>query len=320
MRRRNYQNRTLHNSKGFSIVELVVVIAIMAVLVGVVAPNFFKYINSNRQKACETDRERLLSVYKRLVYDGSMEIDISNVNALLNKTYTDNTILNEIKDCKCQKNGHYSARIVDDNKVYIKCDECGDEVMADFMDWKGTELAETDDDPFPTPTPTPTPTDTPTPTPTDTPTPTPTKRVDAIWPYPDATDEAGNPIWGVNPVPGQKLTITVPTILFTARDGNEYVVINRNRTNNKLDITYEKSKDPAAFNKTDEEDAILYSGVTITEPKLVNGGKQITNVNFGDIVVCNGRRYIYASHSVSLDNWPLKKDNKSGNFYLVGEE
>jgi type IV pilus assembly protein PilA len=36
------------NNKGFSLVELIVVIAIMAVLVGVLAPTFIKYVESSR--------------------------------------------------------------------------------------------------------------------------------------------------------------------------------------------------------------------------------------------------------------------------------
>jgi type IV pilus assembly protein PilA len=37
------------NNKGFSLVELIIVIAIMAVLVGVLAPQFIKYVESSRQ-------------------------------------------------------------------------------------------------------------------------------------------------------------------------------------------------------------------------------------------------------------------------------
>ena len=36
-------------NKGFSLVELIIVIAIMAVLVGVLAPQFIKYVESSRQ-------------------------------------------------------------------------------------------------------------------------------------------------------------------------------------------------------------------------------------------------------------------------------
>ena len=37
------------NNKGFSLVELIVVVAIMAVLVGVLAPQFIKYVERSRQ-------------------------------------------------------------------------------------------------------------------------------------------------------------------------------------------------------------------------------------------------------------------------------
>jgi type IV pilus assembly protein PilA len=41
--------KAVKNNKGFSLVELIVVIAIMAVLVGVLAPQFMKYVESSRQ-------------------------------------------------------------------------------------------------------------------------------------------------------------------------------------------------------------------------------------------------------------------------------
>lgn len=37
------------NNKGFSLVELIIVIAIMAVLVGVLAPQFMKYVDQGRR-------------------------------------------------------------------------------------------------------------------------------------------------------------------------------------------------------------------------------------------------------------------------------
>jgi len=37
------------NNKGFSLVELIIVIAIMAILVGVLAPQFIKYVEQSRQ-------------------------------------------------------------------------------------------------------------------------------------------------------------------------------------------------------------------------------------------------------------------------------
>lgn len=42
-------NKKEMNNKGFSLVELIIVIAIMAILVGVLAPQFMKYLESSRQ-------------------------------------------------------------------------------------------------------------------------------------------------------------------------------------------------------------------------------------------------------------------------------
>ena len=44
------KQRTLNN-KGFSLIELIVVIAVMAILVGVLAPNVLKYVEKSRVSA-----------------------------------------------------------------------------------------------------------------------------------------------------------------------------------------------------------------------------------------------------------------------------
>ena len=49
------------NNKGFSLVELIVVIAIMAVLVGVATPQVIKYIEKSREAADQSNIETLES-------------------------------------------------------------------------------------------------------------------------------------------------------------------------------------------------------------------------------------------------------------------
>lgn len=55
----------MKNNKGFSLVELIIVIAIMAILVGVIAPQLIKYIEKSRQSAdiqlCDTVKTAIVT-------------------------------------------------------------------------------------------------------------------------------------------------------------------------------------------------------------------------------------------------------------------
>ncbi len=56
---------TMKDNKGFSLVELIIVIAIMAVLVGVIAPQLIKYIEKAN---VSSDLQMLDAVYDAVVY------------------------------------------------------------------------------------------------------------------------------------------------------------------------------------------------------------------------------------------------------------
>ena len=82
----NKKQKSLTN-KGFSLVELIIVIAIMAVLVGVLAPQYIKYVEKSRVSADAQQVEE---------FTGAMTVLASDVDVTLTsgETYTvtsDNT-------------------------------------------------------------------------------------------------------------------------------------------------------------------------------------------------------------------------------------
>lgn len=56
------------NNKGFSLVELIIVIAIMAVLIGVLAPQYLKYVEKSR---ISSDKDNVSAVVSALTVYGA---------------------------------------------------------------------------------------------------------------------------------------------------------------------------------------------------------------------------------------------------------
>lgn len=57
------------NNKGFSLVELIIVIAIMAVLVGILAPQFLKYVERSRNSTDITNAQEITAAIQAYAAD-----------------------------------------------------------------------------------------------------------------------------------------------------------------------------------------------------------------------------------------------------------
>ena len=73
------------NNKGFSLVELIIVIAIMAVLIGVLAPQFIKYVERSRNS---TDRQNAAEFISAVQAWGAETEPAAGETALTAGTYT----------------------------------------------------------------------------------------------------------------------------------------------------------------------------------------------------------------------------------------
>ena len=70
----NKKQKSLTN-KGFSLVELIIVIAIMAVLVGVLAPQYIKYVERSRESADIDNAQAVISAIQVYATDDTVPTD-----------------------------------------------------------------------------------------------------------------------------------------------------------------------------------------------------------------------------------------------------
>lgn len=86
------------NDKGFSLVELIIVIAIMAVLIGVLAPQYLKYVERSRQSADLDTIDQMISAVEIYSADPANTIVVGAIDYTGTTPTADATVLTAFKD------------------------------------------------------------------------------------------------------------------------------------------------------------------------------------------------------------------------------
>lgn len=104
MRKFDEKNQKTLTNKGFSLVELIIVVAIMAVLIGVLAPQYLRYVEKSRLQKDNTSMSEFANVLKMSAAEEAIVTALStaqtfsfDTNGKLVTTGVDTDLLNEIK-------------------------------------------------------------------------------------------------------------------------------------------------------------------------------------------------------------------------------
>lgn len=99
------KNGKYGKDRGFSLIELIIAIAILVILTGILAPQFLKHIEKSRKAVCDSNIETIQKQYN--VYcietENSLNTD-AEIIAAANQVITDSK-------AKCPSGGTYSAEV-----------------------------------------------------------------------------------------------------------------------------------------------------------------------------------------------------------------
>lgn len=79
-------NRKKKDNKGFTLVELVIVVAILAILVGLLAPQYTKYVEKSRKSADASNLEEIVKELKVVASDPQYSVQAGTYTIIMSHT------------------------------------------------------------------------------------------------------------------------------------------------------------------------------------------------------------------------------------------
>lgn len=83
-----FLNKKKKDNKGFSLVELIIVVAIMAILVGLLAPQYIKYVEKSRKSADASNLSEMVNAVQIYAADAESSLPAGDYTITISKTET----------------------------------------------------------------------------------------------------------------------------------------------------------------------------------------------------------------------------------------
>lgn len=81
-----FLNKKKNDNKGFSLVELIIVVAIMAILVGLLAPQYLKYVEKSRKSADASNLDEMVRAIQIYAADAEETLPAGTYTITINKS------------------------------------------------------------------------------------------------------------------------------------------------------------------------------------------------------------------------------------------
>ncbi len=104
------------NDKGFSLVELIIVIAIMAILIVVLAPQYLKYVEKSRTSSDQTTVVEFINAMQVLASDPDISLDTEKSYTLTSDSTGKLTVSGDLKTLLTDE-GMLDSTTIDNSKL-----------------------------------------------------------------------------------------------------------------------------------------------------------------------------------------------------------